>query len=350
MEINQYMVPYNSNQLAEGDYADKLHPGYKFLPSDSDLIVHYLKPKIETGTHPPCRLHEVNLYDHHPQQLAETYRGSENKWYFLTSRERKYPRGSRPNRSTKEFGTWKATQKSTIVYDDNRRQMVGYKTNLAFYDDKGHKTPWLMQEYTTDDPNLPFGSGQNGNELNKYVLCKVYKKGTIRNRDDDQAAEEIRNVRNRREVQMEAPVNHGSSILDPIMQPVVTLHGSNAIQLPPLQDPYQVLRSREVDQSSFGAVPPPPPDAAGYVNDYTTVVLSPSPVTSRDARQPQSQKYPFQDLENLLNVQSGSNQPSSVMTQDATDHIPQPHDYDETASSLDLSEYITLDDLDASEW
>ncbi|KAI3715803.1 hypothetical protein L6452_22790 [Arctium lappa] len=227
MEINQYMVPYDSNQLADGDYAVKLHPGYKFIPSDSDLIVHYLKPKIETGTHPPCRLHEVYLYDHHPQQLAE----------------RKYPRGSRPNRSTKEFGTWKATQKYTIVYDDNnRKQMVGYKTNLAFYDDKGDKTPWLMHEYTTDDPNLPIGSGQNGNK---------------------------------------------------------------------------------VDQSSFGAVPPP--DAAGYVNDYTTVVLSPSPVTSRDARQPQSQKYPFQDLENLLNVQSGSNQPS-VMTQDATDHIPQPYD------------------------
>ncbi|KAJ9538095.1 hypothetical protein OSB04_030828 [Centaurea solstitialis] len=128
-----------------------LHPGYKFLPSDSDLIVHYLKPKIATGTHPPCRLHEVYLYDHHPQQLSETYRAaSENKWYFLTPRVRIYPKGSRPKRSTKEFGRWKQTQKCTPVYDDvNTQMVVGKRASLAFHDDKDHKTEWLIHETPT---------------------------------------------------------------------------------------------------------------------------------------------------------------------------------------------------------
>ena len=112
--------------------------------------------------------------------ITETYRASENKWYFLTSRERKYPKGSRPKRSTKEFGTWKATQKYTTVFDDvNRQMVVGYKTNLAFFDHKGHKTPWLMHEYTTDDPNLPFGSGQNGNEVRIYIGIVYFENSMI---------------------------------------------------------------------------------------------------------------------------------------------------------------------------
>ncbi|KAJ9538291.1 hypothetical protein OSB04_031024 [Centaurea solstitialis] len=173
MEIlNQHIVPYaSSSNQPESDYEDSLFPGYKFLPSDSELIVHYLKPKIATGTHPPCRLHEVYLYDHHPQQLSETYRAaSENKWYFLTPRVRIYPKGSRPKRSTKEFGRWKQTQKCTPVYDDvNTQMVVGKRASLAFHDDKDHKTEWLMYEYTTDDPELPFGSGQNGNEVYIYM-------------------------------------------------------------------------------------------------------------------------------------------------------------------------------------
>ncbi|KAJ9553037.1 hypothetical protein OSB04_017082 [Centaurea solstitialis] len=174
MEIlNQHIVPYaSSSNQPESDYEDSLFPGYKFLPSDSELIVHYLKPKIATGTHPPCRLHEVYLYDHHPQQLSETYRAaSENKWYFLTPRERRYPKGSLPKRSSKKFGRWKATQTRTDVYDDvNTQMVVGKSASFAFLDDKGHKTEWLMYEYTTDDPELPFGSGQNGKEVHIYAL------------------------------------------------------------------------------------------------------------------------------------------------------------------------------------
>ncbi|KAJ9538294.1 hypothetical protein OSB04_031027 [Centaurea solstitialis] len=286
MEINQRIVPYtSSSNQPEGDYADNLHPGYKFLPSDLDLIVHYLKPKIATGTHPPCRLHEVFLYDHHPQQLSELYRAaSENTWYFLTSRERRYPKGKRPKRSTKGFGRWKASQKYTTVCD--RQMVVGYKRNLAFHDEKDDKTEWLMHEYTTDDPTLPFGSGQNGKELNKYVLCKVYKKetGNRSNRDQNQA-EEIQNVGNREEVERgspSVPVNHGNILepgtmntsdhQNPIMQPFVTSHGSTQSVS---EDPnYQGFR-RQV-RTRFMDAPPLPAD--GYINNHTVVPLSPSPV------------------------------------------------------------------------
>ena len=66
---NQQIVSHN-NQQQQPDYADLLEPGYRFCPTDTELIVYYLKPKIETGKqHPNCRYYEVNIYDYSPDEL-----------------------------------------------------------------------------------------------------------------------------------------------------------------------------------------------------------------------------------------------------------------------------------------
>ncbi|GKA30257.1 NAC domain-containing protein [Tanacetum coccineum] len=171
-----------SNQ-EQHDYADSLEPGYRFCPTDVELIVYYLKPKIDTGIrHPNMRYYEVNIYECGPDELTAKpeYRSCENKWYFLTPRERKHPNGNRPNRKTKNGGTWKASQKAKPQFD-NMKRVVGSKTCLSYIDEKFNKTAWLMQEYTTDNPNIPIGSHEqkeDGNKLTGWVLCKIYKKET----------------------------------------------------------------------------------------------------------------------------------------------------------------------------
>ncbi|GKE28170.1 NAC domain-containing protein [Tanacetum coccineum] len=67
--VNQEIIRFNNQE--EHDYADTLEPGYRFCPTDSELIVYYLKPKIETGKqHPRCRYYEVNIYDSSPDELT----------------------------------------------------------------------------------------------------------------------------------------------------------------------------------------------------------------------------------------------------------------------------------------
>nr|XP_043620379.1 NAC transcription factor 29-like [Erigeron canadensis] len=155
------------------DYEDGLAPGYRFCPTDAELIVCYLKAKIEKDAYPPCRIHEVNIYNHSPDDLAREYRSCDNKWYFLTPRERQCPKGSRPNRKVGNFGKWKAAQKDAAVLDV-KGQEVGRKRSLNFLDENGIKTSWLMQEYTTTHPNLPIGTGPQ-TMLSNWVLCKIYK-------------------------------------------------------------------------------------------------------------------------------------------------------------------------------
>ncbi|GJV63719.1 NAC domain-containing protein [Tanacetum coccineum] len=177
--VNQEIIRFNNQE--EHDYADTLEPGYRFCPTDSELIVYYLKPKIETGKqHPRCRYYEVNIYDSSPDELTAKpeYRSCENKWYFLTWTEQKHPNGIRPNRQTRNGGTWKASQACAPVQDVTER-VVGSKLSLVYLDEKKRKTPWLMQEYTTKNPNIPKENRKHNSDKNKmtdWVLCKIYKK------------------------------------------------------------------------------------------------------------------------------------------------------------------------------
>ncbi|PWA74466.1 NAC domain-containing protein [Artemisia annua] len=169
--INQEIIRYNNQE--EHDYADTLEPGYRFCPTDPELIVYYLKPKIETEKrHPNCRYYEVNIYDCSPDGLTAKpeYRSCENKWYFLTWMERKHPNGSRPNRQTRNGGRWKASQARAAVKDVTNR-VVGSRLSLDYFDEKKRKTPWLMHEYTTKNPNISKESQKHNTDKN--MVCSI---------------------------------------------------------------------------------------------------------------------------------------------------------------------------------
>ncbi|KAI3741115.1 hypothetical protein L1987_58782 [Smallanthus sonchifolius] len=194
----QQIVPYTHL-----DYVDTLEPGYRFCPTDSELIVYYLKRKNELGEHPEGRLYDVNVYDHHPIQLTGCYPSCDGKWYFFTMREPKYAKGTRVNRRTKDFGHWRSTQTDATVYDFATRRGVGKKRSLAFHDENNRKTSWLMYEYTYNRPNLP--SGSHVNKLSDWVLCKIYKKESTRgisssNNNNNEADQRVQNTSNQGEV------------------------------------------------------------------------------------------------------------------------------------------------------
>lgn len=88
------------------------------------------------------------------------------RWYFFTPRDRKYPNGNRPNRTAGD-GFWKASARDhSITMDDN--ETIGYKKSLAYHEGKpknGVKTNWLMKEYRLSKT-----------ELDMWVVCEIYKK------------------------------------------------------------------------------------------------------------------------------------------------------------------------------
>nr|XP_010909714.1 protein CUP-SHAPED COTYLEDON 1-like [Elaeis guineensis] len=98
----------------------------------------------------------------------------EEKFYFFTSRTRKYPNGSRPA-CTAGGGYWKAKGSEKKIYNDD--ELVGVKKTLVYYRGKakknGVKTDWTMQEYISEITTCKSGDSM---KLDDWVLCCIHKK------------------------------------------------------------------------------------------------------------------------------------------------------------------------------
>ncbi|KAK6946755.1 NAC domain [Dillenia turbinata] len=151
-----------------------LPPGFRFYPTDEELLVQYLCRKV-AGHHFSLQIiAEIDLYKFDPWVLPSKAIFGEKEWYFFSPRDRKYPNGSRPNRVAGS-GYWKATGTDKIITTEGRK--VGIKKALVFYEGKapkGTKTNWIMHEYRLSEPSRKNGSSR----LDDWVLCRIYKKNS----------------------------------------------------------------------------------------------------------------------------------------------------------------------------
>ncbi|KAL5995037.1 hypothetical protein ACLOJK_025095 [Asimina triloba] len=154
-----------------------LPPGFRFHPTDEELVVHYLCRKVMHQHLPVPIIAEVDLYKYDPWQLPEKALFGQKEWYFFTPRDRKYPNGSRPNRAA-GTGYWKATGADKPIRPAVSSKHVGIKKALVFYAGKapkGIKTNWIMHEYRLTDTSRP--SNKKGSlRLDDWVLCRIYNK------------------------------------------------------------------------------------------------------------------------------------------------------------------------------
>lgn len=155
-----------------------LPPGFRFHPTDEELMVHYLCRKVTHQAMPVPIIAEVDLYKYDAWSLPDKALFGTKEWYFFTPRDRKYPNGSRPNRAAGS-GYWKATGADKPIKPLGHPSNVGIKKALVFYSGKapkGIKTNWIMHEYRlAEEPNR--SSKKNGSlRLDNWVLCRLYNK------------------------------------------------------------------------------------------------------------------------------------------------------------------------------
>nr|UBT01634.1 NAC transcription factor 30 [Litchi chinensis] len=159
----------------EDDQMD-LPPGFRFHPTDEELISHYLCKKVFDGAFSARAIGDVDLNKSEPWELPWKAKMGEKEWYFFCMRDRKYPTGLRTNRATVS-GYWKATGKDKEIYKG--KALVGMKKTLVFYKGrapKGQKTNWVMHEYRLEGKfsvhNLPKTA------KNEWVICRVFQKSS----------------------------------------------------------------------------------------------------------------------------------------------------------------------------
>ncbi|XP_024180288.1 NAC domain-containing protein 1 [Rosa chinensis] len=145
-------------------------PGFRFQPSDAEIIGFYLINKILGRPNAFDVISTVDVYSNSPDQLPLGNAGhfEENEWYFYTTR---------PNSShflTKDG--YFATSMDEQIFHNN--QVVGFKQILRFYLGRpptGMKTNWVVHEFRVN-PNI-FPAGKLDNvlqvKLSSFVMCKI---------------------------------------------------------------------------------------------------------------------------------------------------------------------------------
>ncbi|CAA7014497.1 unnamed protein product [Microthlaspi erraticum] len=157
-----------------------LPPGFRFHPTDEELIDYYLKRKVEGLEIELEVIPVIDLYSFDPWELPDKsfLPNRDMEWFFFCSRDKKYPNGFRTNRGTKA-GYWKATGKDRKI-TCRSSTTIGYRKTLVFYKGRaplGDRTSWIMHEYRLCDDDSSQGLQ---NFKGAFVLCRVAKKNEIK--------------------------------------------------------------------------------------------------------------------------------------------------------------------------
>ncbi|KAK9054484.1 hypothetical protein SSX86_025562 [Deinandra increscens subsp. villosa] len=155
-------------------------PGFRFHPTDQELITHYLLKKVADCTFFAKAIGEVDMNKIEPWDLPKVAKMGEKEWYFFYVLDKKYPSGLRTNRAT-AAGYWKATGKDKEIFMG--RSLIGMKKTLVFYSGrapKGEKTNWVIHEYRLEgkfsQKNLPKSA------KTEWVICRLNQKNSGENK------------------------------------------------------------------------------------------------------------------------------------------------------------------------
>ncbi|XP_009105638.3 protein FEZ, partial [Brassica rapa] len=155
---------------------DVLLPGFRFHPTDEELVSFYLRRKVE---HRPLSIKlitQLDIYKYDPWDLPKFAMTGEKEWYFYCPRDRKYRNSTRPNRVT-SAGFWKATGTDRPIYSSDGSKCIGLRKSLVFYKGraaKGVKTDWMMHEF-----RLPSSSTHSDTHLSpndSWAICRIFRK------------------------------------------------------------------------------------------------------------------------------------------------------------------------------
>ncbi|CAN1146142.1 Protein FEZ [Linum perenne] len=165
---------------------DEMLPGFRFHPTDEELVGFYLRRKIQHRSLAIELIKQVDIYKYDPWDLPKVATTGEKEWYFYCPRDRKYRNSARPNRVT-GAGFWKATGTDRPIYStEGTKCIIGLKKSLVFYRGraaKGIKTDWMMHEFRLPPLLPPPPPPPNKLLLDKtlppneaWAICRIFKK------------------------------------------------------------------------------------------------------------------------------------------------------------------------------
>ncbi|KAE8690087.1 NAC domain-containing protein 67-like isoform X2 [Hibiscus syriacus] len=121
---------------------NQLPLGFRFCPTDEELVLHFLYPKSSLLPCYPNIIPELDIYLLHPWELDGKALLSEKRYFFFGQ--------TMENRVLLEKGYWKQLDFEQPIFSSGSGKKIGVKKLHGFFMGEapfGMKTNWLMQEY-----------------------------------------------------------------------------------------------------------------------------------------------------------------------------------------------------------
>ncbi|CAI8617872.1 unnamed protein product [Vicia faba] len=162
-----------------------LPPGFRFYPTDEELVVHFLHRKASLLPCHPDVIPDLDLYPFDPWQLQGRALEEGNQWYYYSRRTQ--------NRITNN-GYWMPMGMEEQVVTSSSNKRVGVKKYYVFLigdAPNGSKTNWIMQEYRLSDSASSSSRSSSKrkshpkSEHSRWVICRVYERDEDDGEDGD---------------------------------------------------------------------------------------------------------------------------------------------------------------------
>ncbi|XP_006663472.1 NAC transcription factor 32-like [Oryza brachyantha] len=128
-----------------------LPTGFRFLPTEDELVINYLYPRALHVPLPCEIITDINILHHNPWDIVPVVETEKGK-YFFTRKVVKYPSSHRRNRVAGD-GFWRAAGSEVPIYykpeGANEGVLVGMRRTLVFHNGKprnAKRTEWAMRE------------------------------------------------------------------------------------------------------------------------------------------------------------------------------------------------------------
>ncbi|XP_041028941.1 putative NAC domain-containing protein 94 [Juglans microcarpa x Juglans regia] len=175
--------------VVDGKNGGGFLPGFRFHPTDEELVGFYLRRKVEKKLINLDLIKQIDIYNHDPWDLPKVgscANGDQKEIYFFCRRGRKYKNSIRPNRVTRS-GFWKATGIDKPIYSHVEgsavQECIGLKKSLVYYRGSagkgGTKTDWMMHEFrlaASKSTNLINNPNNSTQEAEVWTLCRILKR------------------------------------------------------------------------------------------------------------------------------------------------------------------------------
>lgn len=150
--------------------------GFRFRPTDEELLLHYLRRKALSCPLPADIIPVADLARLHPWDLPGEADGE--RYFFHLPATGCWRKGGGAGRAGGS-GVWRASGKERLVVAPRCGRPIGAKRTLVFCRRGGARTGWAMHEYRLLPAGLAaYATAKSLHDAKDWVVCRVFKKAT----------------------------------------------------------------------------------------------------------------------------------------------------------------------------